>query len=262
MHPAVHRVIPVRLRDWRKRWWRSSAWREVAQFREQVGAEHYDAVIDTQSLIKSALVASCAHGPRHGMDRSSAREPLAAAFYQAKHAVPRALHAVQRNRQLTAAALGYPLDIPLAYGLAAIEPDASTPQRYAVLLTMTSRDDKLWAEAHWIALARALAMRIVLPWGSEAERARSARIAAAVPGAEVAARMSVPQLARLFARAQAVVGVDTGLTHLAAALGVRTVGVYCGSDPTLTGLYGAPHATNVGTLGRAPDAAEVLRALA
>jgi heptosyltransferase-1 len=74
--------------------------------------------------------------------------------------------------------------------------------------------------------------------------------------------MSLDQLAGLFARSRAVVGLDTGLTHLAAALGVRTVGIYCGSDPALTGLYGAPRATNVGAAGRGPEVGEILAALA
>jgi heptosyltransferase-1 len=126
---------------------------------------------------------------------------------------------------------------------------------------MTSRADKLWQEERWIGLGRALSMRIVLPWGNEDERARATRIASALPQAEVMPRMTLEQLARLFARAQAVVGVDTGLTHLAAASGVRTVGIYCGSDPKLTGIYGAPHATNVGTLGVAPSVDEVVKAL-
>ena len=260
MHGAVRRVIPVRLRDWRRRWWRSSARREFAAFRKALGAVRYDAVIDTQSLLKSALVASFAQGPRHGMDRGSAREPLAAAFYQIKHPVPRDLHAVERNRILAAAALGYELDLPLDYGLSAIDAEPAAP--YAVLLTMTSRADKLWPEENWIALGKALGMRAVLPWGSEAERARAGRIAAALPEAEVAPRMTVPQLARLFGRAERVVGVDTGLTHLAAALGARTVGIYCGSDPKLVGIYGATHGRNVGALGRPPTVADVLQALA
>ena len=258
MHPAVRRVIPVRLREWRRRWWRGATWREVSQFRQSVGAERYDAIVDTQSLLKSALVASWGLGPRHGMDRASAREPLAARFYDRKHTVPRGAHAVERNRTLTAAALGYPVEGPPDYGLEVVAPAGD--ERYAVLLTMTSRDDKLWPEERWIETARALGMRAVLPWGSEAERARASRIAASISG-EVAPRMTLEQLARLFARAHAVVGVDTGLTHLAAAVGARTVGIYCGSDPALTGIYGAPRATNVGALGRSPAVQEVLEAL-
>jgi heptosyltransferase-1 len=260
MHGAVRRVIPVRLREWRRRWWRGAAWREMAAFREQLSATHYDAVIDTQSLVKSALVAALAHGRRHGLDRASAREPLAASWYQAKHAVPRELHAVERNRLLTAAALGYALDLPLDYGLSAVDAEPSAP--YAVLLTMTSRADKLWREENWIALGKALGVRAALPWGSEAERLRAGRIAAALPEAEVMPRMTLPQLARLFGRSQCVVGVDTGLTHLAAALGARTVGIYCGSDPALVGIYGAARARNVGAPGMPPAVDDVLQALA
>jgi heptosyltransferase-1 len=122
---------------------------------------------------------------------------------------------------------------------------------------MTSRADKLWPEERWIELGRALGGPLVLPWGSETERERAKRIAAALPRAAVPNRMTLDQLAYLFATAKAVAGLDTGLTHLAAALGARTVGVYCGSDPKLTGLYGAARAANVGAAGRAPEVEEV-----
>jgi heptosyltransferase-1 len=126
---------------------------------------------------------------------------------------------------------------------------------------MTSRDDKLWPEQSWIELGRGLGMNAVLPWGSEAERLRAERIATALPDARVLPRQTIDGLASLFSGARAVVGVDTGLTHLAAALGARTVGIYCGSDPALTGIYGAPRAVNLGATGQAPRAAEVLKAL-
>jgi len=260
MHGAVRRVIPVALRRWRARWWQRATWAEVADFRHAVRVERYDAVVDTQSLLKSALVASCALGPRHGMDAASAREPFAARFYDRRHAVARGLHAVERNRILSAAALGYELDAPPDYGLELPQAEQGEAP-YAVFLTMTSRADKLWPEERWIELGRALAMRVVLPWGNEPERARATRIAQALPQAEVAQRMSLEQLARLFARSRVVAGVDTGLTHLAAAVGARTVGIYGGSDPALTGLYGATNAKNIGAHGRPPTAAEVLRAI-
>jgi heptosyltransferase-1 len=254
-------VIPVNLRRWRAAWWRGATWSEIGAFRAAVREQRYDAIVDTQSLVKSALLASCALGVRHGMDSASAREPLAARFYDRRHAVARGRHAVERNRLLTAAALGYALDSPPDYGLEAGSGGEAGEAPYAVFLSMTSRADKLWPEERWSALGHALGMRVVLPWGSEAERARAARIAATLAHAEVARRMTIEQLARLFARAECVVGVDTGLTHLAAAVGARTLGIYCGSDPALTGLYGAARATNVGALGRSPEAAEVLRAL-
>ena len=259
MHSSVRRVITVAVRRWRSAAWSPTAWREIGEFRRALAAERYDAVIDTQSLLKSALIAACAHGPRHGLDGASAREPLAARFYGTQHAVPRELHAVERNRRLTAAALGYPVPASLEYGLRA--PRAADKSNTAVFLTMTSRDDKLWPEQSWIELGRGLGMNAVLPWGSEAERLRAERIAAALPDARVLPRQTIDGLASLFSGARAVVGVDTGLTHLAAALGARTVGIYCGSDPALTGIYGAPRAVNLGATGQAPRAAEVLKAL-
>ena len=258
MHPAVRRVIPVAVRRWRRSWWRAEVRAELAAFRRAVSAERYDAVIDAQSLIKSALIARFADGRRHGMDRASAREPLAACFYDVRHAVPRGLHAVERNRRLTAAALGVDVASRLDYGLASLHGEAGEA---AIFLTMTSRADKLWPEERWIALGRALARPVLLPWGTEVERSRAGRIAAALPQASVPNRMTLDQLACLFASAPSVIGLDTGLTHLAAAVGARTVGIYCGSDPALTGLYGAPRAANVGAPGRAPEVDEVLEAM-
>jgi heptosyltransferase-1 len=210
--------------------------------------------------VKSALVCRFAAGTKHGMDRASAREPLAARFYDVRHLVPRGLHAVERNRRLTAAALGYELDARCDYGLRINGAAPGSP--YAVLLTMTSRADKLWPEARWVELARALGTPVLLPWGSEAERSRAERIAAGVGSAKVPERMSLGELGKLFSGARAVVGLDTGLTHLAAALGAATVGIYCASDPALTGIYGAARARNVGAPGRIPEVADVLKSLA
>lgn len=257
MHASVRRVLPVALRRWRSALWQPAAWGEMKAFRALLGNERYDAVIDTQGLLKSALVTAFAPGRRHGMDASSAREAIAARFYDVRHEVPRGAHAVQRNRELTAKALGFAVQGSPRYGLAA---DA-TPGSHAVFLTMTSRDDKLWPESRWIELGRALGMPLVLPWGSDGERQRATRIAEALGNATVPAPMSLEELACLFAGARSVVGLDTGLTHLAAALGARTVGIYCGSDPKLTGLYGAAHAANAGAAGSPPTVGDVLKLL-
>src|SRR5262249_37885361 len=113
MHACVQRVIPVAVRRWRGSLWKGSVWNEIGAFRAALATQRYDAVIDTQGLLKSALIARCASGPRHGMDRASVREPLAALFYDRTHPVPRALHAVERNRRLTAASL----DVSLQSGI-------------------------------------------------------------------------------------------------------------------------------------------------
>lgn len=260
MHAAVRGVIPVAMRRWRRGLFKRAVWREIAEFRRRLRAGRYDAVIDTQGLLKSALITHAACGTTHGMDRTSAREPIAARFYDVAHEVPRGLHAVERNRRLTAAALGYSLDPAFEYGLAAKE-GIPSEGAYAVLLTMTSRADKRWPEERWIALGRALALPVVLPWGNAEERSRADRIGRGIGQAVVPQRMTIEALAELLMNAKSVVGLDSGLTHLAAALGVPTVAIFCGSDPGLTGLYGAPRARNVGTAGKPPEVFDVLKSL-
>ena len=269
LHPRVRRVIPVAIRRWRSNLLSAATWSEFGAFRAALRGERYDAVIDSQGLIKSALIAAQALGRKHGFDRDSAREPFAARFYDAAHAVTGGLHAVDRNRQLAAAALGYRADGPCDYGLRAegepppqVRAAASFP--YALLLTMTSRDDKLWPEEHWRALGIALQRRgihLLLPWGTEEERDRCARIATAIPGAVVPRRMTLAELARLARAAHCVVGVDTGLAHLAAALDIPVVGLFCGSDPALTGLQGGKWTRNLGHAGKPPTVAGVLEVL-
>jgi len=260
MHRAVKRVFPVALRRWRRSLWSPSVWSEIRRFRAALAEQPYDAVVDSQGLLKSALVCLAARGTRHGLDRASAREPLAARFYDVRHAVPKGLHAVERNRRLTAAALGYGYGGELDYGLRP-DKESSLRESYSVFLTMTSREDKLWPEERWIELGAELGMKVLLPWGSDAERERAERIALKIPGATVPSRMTIREIAGLLQGAKMVAGVDTGLTHLAAALGTRTVGIYCGSDPRLTGLYGN-NALNLGRQDMTPSVAEVRKALA
>ena len=261
MHAQVRRAIPVAVRRWRGAWWQPRAWAEMGAFRRALREERYDLVIDTQGLLKSALLARMASGERHGLDAASAREPLAARLYDVRHAVPRGQHAVERNRQLAAAALGSPLPAACDYGLRAEgPPPLDLAAAYVVLLTMTSRADKLWPERQWIELGRRLAargLRCVLPWGSEGEKARAARVAAGIGDALVPRRMRIAELARLMRGARGVAGVDTGLTHLAAALGVPAVGIFLGSEARLTGLYAGGRVRNLD----APHAAAVHAAL-
>jgi heptosyltransferase-1 len=265
LHPGVRRVIPVAIRRWRGDVLGMATWSQFAAFRAALREEHYDAVIDSQGLLKSALVATLARGRRHGFDRASAREPFAARFYDAVHSVPAGMHAVDRNRMLAAAALGYRLEGRCDYGLRV--PDGLPLQvraPFALLFTMTSRDDKLWPEEHWRSLGSALegrGLHCLLPWGTEQERRRCERIATAIPGAVVPQRRSLAEIARLVRAAHCVVGVDTGLAHLAAALEIPVAGIYCGSDPALTGLHGAGKIWNLGAVGRPPAVAEVLGVL-
>ena len=243
-HPSVQRVIPCALRRWRRNpvhALRSGEWRH---FREELRRTPYDLVLDAQGLLKSAWLAGCARGLCAGPGRDSARETLAAFFYQKKIRVPRhdQAHAVQRMRLLFARALGYvdpagPPDFGLTREQFTVP---SLPRPYAVLLHATTWPTKCWPENSWVELGAwlgAQGIRSVLPWGNEGERESAVRIAAACDGV-VLPRMSLGELAGTLAHARFAVGVDTGLAHLAAAVGTPSVTLYGPTRPDLTGTIG------------------------
>ena len=263
LHPQIDHVIEVATRRWRSQLLRPATWKEVRDSFEKIRADEYDAIVDTQGIVRSAVIAWSAHGPRHGYDAQSIREPFASRFYDFCHSVGRDQHPIARNRKLTALALGYDVEGDIDYGLArsALRTEAGKP--YAMLLHATADRRKEWPEANWIALGRGLAMRghnIVLPWGTQAEHERSGRIAAAVPRAIVPERRPLDAVARLIAGAEFVIGVDTGLLHLAAALGVPRVGMLGAVKPMPAAPLGKGPMTTAGSKGAPPSVGEVVAA--
>lgn len=254
-HAAVDRVIPVAIRRWRKAWFSAPVKAERLAFRQAVREQKYDAVIDAQGLVKSAaLVTRLARGVKHGMDWQTAREPLASLFYNRRHYIAKPQHAVERTRELFAKSLGY--SKPETRGDYAIaqhflnNPNADTGQ-YAIFLHATTRDDKHWPEARWrdlIALLGASGIRIRLPWGAPHEEARAKRLAEGFDYVEVLPKMSLEGVARELSGAKFVVSVDTGLSHLTAALDRPNVTLYGPTDPGLIGGYGKNQ-----VVCRAPD---------
>ncbi|MCL6415589.1 lipopolysaccharide heptosyltransferase I [Aestuariirhabdus sp. Z084] len=245
-HPVVDRVIPVAIRRWRKSLLKSIFSGEIKAFREELGRTRYDVVIDAQGLLKSAWIARQAQGVRCGLDRYSAREPLASWFYHKRFTVARELHAVERIRQLFANALDYP--VPQEVGDYGINQDSFLPEivaqkgnPYVVFLHGTTRYDKHWPEHYWQTLCGMLVHRgyeVRLPWGNEQERLRAEAIARISPSAEVLPKLNIAGVASQLSGASGVVAVDTGLGHLSAALSVPTVSLYGPTSPALIGAYG------------------------
>jgi len=265
LHSGVSDEIPVSIRHWRGTFLRSEVRNEIKVFLRRLREHQYDAVVDAQGLFKSALIALAAHGMRHGLDFHSSREPLAV-FYHRTYRISWQMHAVERNRLLFARALGYGVPPQCNYGISAPPRtfDWLRAGAYAVLLHATSGEYKLWPERKWISLGSAMnaaGLCCVLPWGTAIERNRSERIAAGLRAAIVPPPLSIEDLAGLFAGARTAIGVDTGLTHLAAALGVVTVGIYSATNPAATGVYGCPRAVNLGGIGSMPDVGQVMAAV-
>jgi heptosyltransferase-1 len=264
LHRAVDDVIPVASRRWRRAPFSPSTWGEIMRFLRDMRGQTHGTVIDTQGLVRSAIIARFARGRRHGHDRASVREWPARFLYDTHHNVDRALHAIVRNRMLTAQVLGYQLDGALDFGLDRAALAAGERGRDAILLHATARPEKEWPIAHWIALAQALVARgygVVLPWGTATERQRSVEIAAAVPDAQVPDLRPLDDVARMIARAAFVVGVDTGLLHLAAAFGVPLVAIFLGTEPQQHGPLGAGKSAVVGGLGQMPSVDDVQAAI-
>lgn len=263
LHPGVDDVIAVSTRRWRSRLLDPATWREVSAFRGRLRGVGAQTVVDTQGLIRSALIARMAEGERHGYDSSSIREPIASRFYDVTHKVARDQHAVTRNRLLTGLSLGYAPDARMDYGLKKPPSDSAAP--YAVLLHGTSRATKEWREVDWIGIGKWLrgqGLDVVLPWGNERERLRCERLAAAIPGSRVLDRQPLDATAKVIANAALVIGVDTGLLHLAAAYGVPLIAVFLATDPGLTGPVGSGSITVIGGKGIYPSFERAIEAAA
>lgn len=239
-HPAVAQVIPVAIRRWRKnllQTWKSGEWQ---RFKQRLRETEYDLVVDAQGLFKSAVLTRYSKAPVAGLDRDSAREPLACRFYDRLYPVPWGQHALERTRQLFAQALGY--SVPEGWGDYGLDREAMRDPAappYLLFLHGTTWASKHWPEADWRALAERMSAQgwaIRLPWGNDAERERAQRIAAGLENVAVLPKLNLAGVAKVIAGATACVAVDTGLGHLAAALDVPTLSLY---GPTLPGRVGA-----------------------
>jgi heptosyltransferase-1 len=270
MNTAINQVIKVAIRRWRKSLFTQKTWQEFNAFKQQLKSQQYDIVIDAQGLVKSALLSYLANSQNKcGYDKKSAREGLASCFYQHKFKVSYQQHAVLRNRTLAALSLGFmpPISMP-DYGIqAASQLEASISLRHPFIIALhgTSRDSKLWHTEHWLSLVNQLAVKniqLVLPWASEAEHQRALLIASKSDNAVVLPKLSIRALASIISQSVAAVGVDTGLSHLAAALNKHVVAIYTDTDPALTGVVAGKLAcVNLGGKNLQPSPIEVLAQL-
>lgn len=245
-HPVVQKVYPIELRRWRKQPWQYR--QQVKAFFAEINQSQYDLVLDAQGLLKSAWVSRKMDAPVVGFDRASARESWASFFYQTKVNVAKKQHAIKRLRELFAKALHYPTpsDESLDYHLNT-QAWLKLPELtdgYMVFLHGTTWETKLWPEAYWIALLKtvvAQGVQVVLPWGNEVEKQRANRIAKTVENHQAwvpKQKLDINTMARCLKFAKAVVSVDTGLSHVAAALEVPMVVIYRVTDPELVGAQG------------------------
>ena len=264
-HPAVNHVIPVAHRRWRKSWFAAESRRERAEVVATINQNHYDVVLDMQALLKSIWLVRAASGVKHGLDWRSAREPLCTLFYDRRHRVEFWQPAVLRQRKLAAAAFGYQWQGEPDFGLQRFAVSQPLEPPYAVIMPSASRDDKLWPVDAWQAVFDRLqdaGLELLLLAGSEHESSRARTLIEGRDRARVQPRSTLTELAQMMAGARIMVGLDSGLTHLSAALGTDTVGIYKASTPVRTPLVGAGYTASLGDRGKEPSADAVLVAIA
>ena len=228
---GIDGVIECAQRRWRRAWWTRAVRAEWRTFREQLGRHRYDAVLDLQGLTKSALVARLADGPSFGLgnrtDGSGFEWPARWLIDQPIAMEPH-VHALDRSRKLAGLALNYTVQGAPQFGLRADVVPLPLPT--LVFVHGSSRDDKLWPENHWIDFGKrciSSGYRIALPHAGAAELARAQRLQQALgANAEVWPAMSLDALVDRMAATQGVIGVDSGLSHIAVALGLPHVQLY------------------------------------
>jgi heptosyltransferase-1 len=273
LNPHVRKIIPIALRRWRKTLFSAVTRAEIGAFRRELQAERYDLVFDTQGLLKTSVVMRMARlapqGRRIGLANAtegSGYEPISRIFHDQSIPVDLRTHAVTRARLVAAAALGYQLEGQPDFALRPPEPArwAWMPEQpYVVFFHGTARAAKQWPQAQWIKLGQALAERglqILLPWGSAREQEAARQLAAGIPGATVLPALPMMQAVALVQQARLVVGLDTGLTHIAAAYGKPTIELYCDSPRWKTEGNWSPAIINLGDLGAPPSEEDVLKA--
>jgi heptosyltransferase-1 len=261
LHPAVDEIIAIAQRRWRKQIFKAQSWREFFAAIKKLRARNFDKIVDTQGLIRTGLMGKLARGERHGYDFESIREPFAARFYDLNHKVGWDRHVIERNRTLTARALGYEISGAPDYGFDRKKIQPSTSGNYAIIFHATAKAKKEWPEERWVEVGRELSKRgfeVVLPWGNEIERARSERIASQVPNARVPDRVPILDVARLIAGAKIVCGVDTGFLHIAAALGVPVVAVFTITKSHTASPTGSGPVEMIGAENGLPETRDVI----
>lgn len=221
-NPHVNEIIPLN----RKRWESvRSAWHRLR-------AQRFDLTIDFQGLIKSALTALAGGGEIAGLARP--RERAASLAYRIK-CTPQAAHIVDQNLELAraAGAVSTRVEFPIPAGA----PEGELPGEPFVLASpFAGWPAKEWRLENYAALAVRLKREFGMPLVLNAHPAAEP-ILRAVPGVIVHIS-SIAGLISATRQARAVIGVDSGPLHLAAALNKPGVAIFGPTDPARNGPYG------------------------
>ena len=270
---GVRAVIPIGQRRWRKSFFSAPTRAERRQFQARLRQDAYDAVIDFQGLVKSAWVARAARLQPGGFSATYANGSDACSYewpvrylLQRSVSMPQRIHAVARYRLLAARALAYSAEALLHmparcnwnFDLRTVTPKGP-PE--VVLAHGTTRSDNEWPDDYWLAVAQKLiasGFSVGLPHAGARELARVKALAVQLgPMACVWPTQSLDALARRMAASAGVIGVDSGLSHLAVALDLPHVQIFSQDRAWRAGPLGCDYQRVAGG-AQAPDVAQVL----
>ena len=202
-------------------------WGSLMGMARRLRGERYDAAIDLQGLIKSAVLARIAGARRTiGFTSAHLREPLASVFYTETHDPGEVVHVIDKGLALMRA-LGvqdmtatFPLDVPAR----------ATPDGYVLLNPGAAWPNKRWPPDRFGALAAAIrerhGLRSVVLWGPGEEAAASAVVASSRGAAERAPATSITDILAIAKGASLMVSGDTGPLHIAGAVGTPIVALF------------------------------------
>ena len=274
LNPRVRKIIPFALRRWRKKLFSKEARNEIAAFKKMLQADTYDVILDTQGLLKTGIIMGLANGAaKVGLangTEGSGYEAVSRIFHSLSVPVGIHTHAVLRGRLVAAKALGYSEKLDQAtpdFGLTPpdmVQPEWLPDTNYAVFFHGTAGAAKKWPAHDWITLGKHLQQRgypILLAWGNSNEYLEAQQLAEHIPAARVLPKLSMMEAITLAQRAALAVGVDTGLTHIAAAFGTPTVEIYAASPRWKTEGNWSDTIINLGDKGSPPDVSQVIAAV-
>lgn len=260
LHCGVDQVIPVAIRRWRKNIFDRSTWLEIRSFLHLLRRHHYDVVIDSQGLLKSALIAKIAKGRTYGFDIRSAREWLAGLFYDIGIASNKMEHMMERCRMLAAHSMSYSIPSRRNFGLN-LSREKIKNEKLAVILCSSAQTQKLWSVKNWISVCKHLkksGIHCQFTWGNHMDRVICEQIQEK-SGGTILPKMEIDKISELLKTAKFVIGLDTGIIHLAAAIETPVLAIFGASDPDRTRPIGNGVISVCGTSNAFPSGEAVAK---
>ncbi len=242
-NPDIDETVSVPLREWRRRGLGIASCQNAAALIGSLRAAEFDLAVDFQGLLKSAAIAALSRPKRvTGLSFQLLREPHAALLYTS-HASTASPHVVDRYRELAALGIDRPVARKASFPLPHGEPRSGLPDRFVLASPQAGWGSKQWPAEHYSALASMLWQKRGIPLLADCAPGQDGYAASirdnAAEGAVIIHPSTIPQLIAATRRAAAVVGVDSGPLHLAAAIGKPGVAIFGPTDPGRNGPYGS-----------------------